>query len=78
MNVVFWFLVLLALALVWFCASKLFEGIGRTVYKKHDDLMDVMTKEEEPYEEYDSEEFEQHIAYSKEEFEKYYKNGGTK
>ena len=71
MNIVFWFLVVLALVLVWFCASKLFEGIGKTIYKKHDDIVDVMTKEEEPYEEYDSE-------YAKTEFEKYMKDGGAK
>lgn len=73
MNIVFWFLVILALFLIWWGARGLFDKIGRKAYDMHDELADVVTEEDvlPEYEEYDAE-------YAKEEFTKYMNEGGLK
>ena len=66
MNIVFWFLVILALSLIWWGARGLFDKIGHKAYEAQDEISDIVTKEDElpEYEEYDAE-------YAKEEFQKY-------
>lgn len=51
MNVVFWFLVILALVLLWFCLSSTFKGIGWLSLKIYNDAMDEINDKDESKEE---------------------------
>lgn len=71
MNIVFWIIVFAIVVVIWFALRDSFEGIGKKFYRNYDDVADIVEKEEEPYEEYDSE-------YAKEEFIKYMEKGEMK
>lgn len=71
MNIVFWIIVLAIVVVIWFMLRDSFESIGKKFYRNYDDVADIVEKEEEPYEEYDSE-------YAKEEFIKYMEKGEMK
>ena len=47
MNVVFWFLVIVVLALVWFCLAFAFGKVGSFAYKIFKDAKDEIDKEYE-------------------------------
>ena len=46
MNVVFWFLIIVALVLIWFCASFSFKGIGRIVLRLFNDAKEEIAGED--------------------------------
>ena len=37
MNIVFWLCIVFLLALIWFCLSPLFKGVGEIGYRLWDD-----------------------------------------
>ena len=45
MNVVFWFLVIVVLALVWFCLSFAFGKVGSLAFRIFKDAKDEIDKE---------------------------------
>lgn len=47
MNAVFWLLVIIALIVVWFCASGIFTTIGGFVQRIVKDAADIITKRED-------------------------------
>lgn len=47
MNIVFWFLIVLALVLIWFCLSSLFRGIGGIGITIFNDAIDTMKETDE-------------------------------
>lgn len=46
MNWVFWFLVVVALVLVWYGLRGLFRFIGKSAYNGYDDVMNIVTEED--------------------------------
>ena len=44
MNIVFWLLVIAALALLWFCLSFAFKGIGAIALKLFNDAKDEIVE----------------------------------
>lgn len=46
MNWVFWFLVVVALVLVWYGLRGLFYSVGRSAYNGYDDVMNIVTEED--------------------------------
>lgn len=46
MNWVFWFLVVVALILVWYGLRGLFRFIGKSAYNGYDDVMNIVTEED--------------------------------
>lgn len=46
MNWVFWFLVVVALVLVWYGLRGLFHSVGRSAYNGYDDVMNIVTEED--------------------------------
>lgn len=46
MNVVFWFLVIVALVLIWFCLSFAFKGIGSISLRLFNDAKKVIAGDE--------------------------------
>lgn len=46
MNVVFWFLVIVALVLIWFCLSFAFKGIGSIGLRLFNDAKKVIAGDE--------------------------------
>lgn len=46
MNWVFWFLVVVALVLVWYGLRGLFRSVGRSAYDGYDDVMNIVTEED--------------------------------
>ncbi len=46
MNIVFWFLIIVALALVWLCGSFAFKGIGSLALKLFNDAKEEISGDE--------------------------------
>ena len=47
MNWVFWFLIVVALVLVWYGLRGLFRFIGKSAYNGYDDVMNIVTEEDD-------------------------------
>lgn len=47
MNIVFWFLVILALVFIWFCLAFAFRGFGRFLLRLFNDAMDEINETDE-------------------------------
>ena len=47
MNVVFYFLVAVAIIVLWFCLTFLFKPIGKVVKNVVQDAVDIMTEDDE-------------------------------
>lgn len=47
MNIVFWLLVIVVLALLWFCLSFAFKGIGGIALKLFNDAKEEITESKE-------------------------------
>lgn len=46
MNPIFWFLVIIVLVALWFCAAFVFKGLGGFLGKIFFDTMDIMKEED--------------------------------
>ena len=56
MNWVFWFLIIVALVLVWYGLRGLFYSVGRSAYNGYDDVKNIVTEEDDAFDD-DSDEY---------------------
>ena len=47
MNPVFWLLVLIVLAILWFLISFIFIPLGQIVWKKWENILEILNKTDE-------------------------------
>lgn len=47
MNIVFWFIVIIALVLIWFCLSFAFKGVGEVGLRLYNDAKKEISSDEE-------------------------------